>query len=279
MTARPRDLPDYTAPPVAEVAIGVQFNSLDRLMAPHLGLVWAEFKTRFPHIEEHPPIDPVFETFAEKGSAPPIPRIQIQFMTGPQCPRVFFISTDKRELLQVQRDRFLHNWRKMEESDIYPRFEPLLETFEAGYRKLDALIARENLGSIIPNQCELTYINQIPLPMGRSPFEAFQRLFGEFTATLILEDLGKPEDARFMLRYQFRDEESKPIGRLIVTVEPAWKLDGTHLVQMTLVARGKPASPDLDGVSRFLNLGRRHIVRAFTDLTTDDMHKLCGRTQ
>jgi hypothetical protein len=40
MISRPPDLPDFGAPPVTEVALGVQFNSLDRLLAPHLGIIW-----------------------------------------------------------------------------------------------------------------------------------------------------------------------------------------------------------------------------------------------
>ena len=279
MISRPSDLPDYGAPPVTEVVLGVQFNTLSRFMAPHLGFVWAEFKQQFPQVEEHPPLDPTFETFAEKGSVAPLPRVQFQLVTSLPVPRVFFVNSEKTELLQFQRDRFLHNWRKSGEGDAYPRFERMLATFESGYRKLDALIGRENLGTIIPNQCEVTYINQIPLPVGQSPFETFERLFGSFISALILDDLGKPEDARFLLRYIIRDADGAPAGRLIVTAEPAWKLDGTSMVQLTLVARGKPQSADLAGVLGFLTVGRRHIVRTFTQLTSKEMHNLWERKQ
>jgi len=279
MISRPPDLPDFGAPPVTEVALGVQFNSLDRLLALHLGIIWAEFKDSYPELEEHPPLDPVFETFAEKGSRMPIPRLRLELLATVPTPRVFFINRAKTELLQVQRDRFHHNWRKVGEGDAYPRFERMLETFEDGYRKLESVLIREKLGSIEPNQCEVTYINQISLPPGQSPFKAFERLFGSFTKALVLSDLREPDDARFLLRYIIRDQGGAPAGRLIITAEPAWKLDGTNIVQFALVARGKPLSADLAEVSGFLQIGRSHIVRAFTELTSEEMHKIWERKQ
>jgi uncharacterized protein (TIGR04255 family) len=274
MTSRPPDLPDFGAPPVTEVVLGVQFNTLERLMAPHLGLIWAEFKDRFPQVEEHPPLDPVFETFADNRSGTPMPRLQFQLLTSPPTPRVFFINPENTELLQVQRDRFLHNWRKIGEGDAYPRFERMLETFERGYRQLDTLVRRENLGAIVPNQCEVTYINQIAMPADQSPFEAFERLFGAFTKALILNELSKPSDARFLLRYIIRDSADVPVGRLVITAEPAWKPNGTAIIQLTLLARGKPPTSDIGGVAEFLKLGRSHIVRSFTELTSEEMHRL-----
>src|SRR6266568_4861371 len=100
MTSRPTDLPDYSSPPVSEVSIGVQFNSLEGLLAPHLGLIWTEFKTQFPLIEQHPPLEPAFETFGEKHAvAIPMPRFLLSIPT----PRMFFINDGRTELLQVQR--------------------------------------------------------------------------------------------------------------------------------------------------------------------------------
>src|SRR5262245_20532990 len=115
MTARPTDLPDYTAPPVSEVSLGVQFNSLERLQAPHLGLIWAAFKSEFPVIEQQPPVEQSFETFAEKGGGVPAPRLSFQLLSGVPVPRILFINQQRTELLQVQRDHFYHNWRKVGE--------------------------------------------------------------------------------------------------------------------------------------------------------------------
>lgn len=279
MITRPSDIPDFGAPPVTEVVLGVQFNSLERLMTPHLGLIWEEFRDNFGEIEERPPVDPAFETFPEKVVGAAMARVQFQLVSGIQTPRVLFMNEKKTELLQVQRDRFMHNWRKVEDGDVYPRFERLLDTFLSRYQQFDALIKREGLGTVVPNQCEVTYVNQISLPPSETPVAAFERIFGKLTVAIELDDLGKPEDARFMIRYVMRDRDRKPIGRLLITADPAFRADGTSTVQLTLVARGQPVSANIEGVKDFLCLGRRLIVRSFTNLTSKEMHKTWERKQ
>jgi uncharacterized protein (TIGR04255 family) len=279
MTDRPIDLPDFGRPPVTEVVLGVQFGSLDRLTAPHLGMVWSEFRDQFPIIEEHPPLDPVFETFADDAPRTPMPRIQFELLTTPPPPRIFFINSARTQLLQVQRDRFIHNWRKIGEGDAYPRFEQMLATFEDGYRRFSKLIEQGDLGLVVPNQCEISYINQIVISPEQKTFDAFKHLLGTFTETVVLQDLGQPEDPRLLFRYVIRDDDGVPVGRLLVNALPARRLDGASIVQFTLIARGKPATPDLAGVSDFLTKGRRYIVRAFAQLTSDEMHMAWERRQ
>jgi hypothetical protein len=87
-------------------ALGVQFNNLERFLSPHLGLVWERFKSNFPNIEEHPPLPPTFETF---GTHPQFAGINLQISAGADTPRVFFVNADRTQLLQVQKDRFLHS--------------------------------------------------------------------------------------------------------------------------------------------------------------------------
>jgi hypothetical protein len=52
MSDRPIDLPDFTNPPVTEVVLGVQFNSIERFLAPHVGLFWQRLVPEFPDVEE-----------------------------------------------------------------------------------------------------------------------------------------------------------------------------------------------------------------------------------
>jgi uncharacterized protein (TIGR04255 family) len=273
---RPADLPDFRAPPLTEVALGAQFDVIPGFLTPHIGLVWQHFRQDFPRLEEQPALPPVFETF---GPNPHVPGVSLQFMTGAETPRVFFINDARTELLQIQRDRFLHNWRKIGEADSYPRFERMLEKFRAGLATFAKAISSEGLGPIVPNQCEVTYINQVPVPAGGTLSDLTDSLFGQHTGSLALEDLGKAEDLRFLLRYVMRDAEGKPIGRLIASAEPARRADGQAIMQLTLTARGRPATPDEKGIVDFLNRGRVTVVRGFAHLTGPTMHKLWERTQ
>jgi uncharacterized protein (TIGR04255 family) len=273
--ARPADLPDYTSPPVTEVALGVQFNTIGGFLSPHLGIVWEQFKDEFPTIEERPPIPASFETF---GQNPAMPALEFQLFAAPM-PRVLFIKRDNTQLLQVQRDRFVHNWRKIGEGDKYPRFERMIETFRASFQRLIDVIDSLGYGPVTPNQCETTYINQIPMKSGEGASDAFERLFGHFNMPVELDELQRPEDGRFSLRYVIRTRDSTPIGRLHIAAEPALRADGVPIVQLSLVARGRPAPADVNGAVEFLTLGRHYIVRTFSKITSPQMQKVWGRTQ
>jgi uncharacterized protein (TIGR04255 family) len=274
---RPADLPDFTDPPVTEVVLGVQFNTLDRFLAPHLGIVWERFKGDFPTLEQHPPLAPTFETF---GSVPQfVPNLIVPMFGGYEMPRVFLINPDKTQLLQIQRDRFLHNWRKIQSGGDYPRFERMLERFQSGLEMFAKVISEQKLGEVVPNQCEVSYINQIPIAEHDDIFALLKKLFPQQTGGLELEGIGDPEDLRLLLRYVMRDDKEAPLGRLIVAAEPARRSDGIPIVQLTFTVRGRPATANISGVLEFLERGRIHMGRAFVKLTGSEMHKIWGRKQ
>ena len=52
-----QSLPDFDNPPLIEVALSVQFDPLEQLRTPQIGLLWAEFRDRFPVTQEHVPLD------------------------------------------------------------------------------------------------------------------------------------------------------------------------------------------------------------------------------
>jgi uncharacterized protein (TIGR04255 family) len=278
MTTRPADLADFSSPPVTEVALGVQFNSLERFLSPYLGLVWDEFKNEFPLVEEQPYFPPVFETF---GTAAPfqIPSFNLQLVAKPEMTRVLFQNPGKTQLLQVQRDRFLHNWRKVGEGEDYPRFERMIQTFEDGFRKFSKVIDREKLGPILPNQCEVAYINQIPVPSGETLWSQFARTFPGMGGAADVSELGSPEDVRFVVRYVISGGDDSPQGRVLVAAQPARRADGANIIHLTLTARGKPAPSDLSGVLDFLSHGRVLLNRAFKTLTSANMQEVWGRKQ
>ena len=74
----------------------------------------------------------------------------------------------------------------------------MLSTFLEGMGTFEKFIEHHALGKMVPNQVELTYINQIPVPEGDSLFGLFGTLFPQ-QADVVLEDLETPEDLRFLL--------------------------------------------------------------------------------
>ena len=279
MSDRPKDLPDFSSPPVSEVALSVQFNLLGNMTVPHFGAVWDAFKDEYPVVEERPPIDPIFETFSAGGTPLPMP-LPFPMFAVPPIPRVLLFNQPRTLLIQVQRDRFIHNWNKTGGTEPYPRFERMLDSFQAAFVKFQSTIANEGLGPVIPNQCEITYINQISGDTWKSnPFELFRTIFPEFSEKAAAVSSAEAEDARFMVRFILRDDKGAPVGRLIAAAEPAWLANGKLVLQFSLTARGAPMRTDIDGVRTFFSLGRGAIVRSFAELTSAQMQEKWGRTQ
>lgn len=106
-------LPFYERSPVNEVVIGVQFLTLDDFRIAHVGQYWETIRNRYPSIDDQVPIAHLIE----KGTEAP-PEIQTpQALLGIAMPwpRVWFIDPTDAELIQLQRDRFLRNWRRRRE--------------------------------------------------------------------------------------------------------------------------------------------------------------------
>lgn len=272
-TSRPNDLPDFSTPPVAETVLSLQFQPIEGLTAAHVGLIWQKFRDRLPFIEEQPSLRPVFETF----DIPSPTQVEISFEEKPPIPRSWFLNESKTELVQVQSDRFIHNWRKLEGAEPYPRYEPIRDRFRTEVKTLEQCLRDEKLGALSINQCEVTYINHIK-PSGvwnsHGQLEAVLQNWAELPTPKFLPQM---EDAAVRLRFVM-EKDGKRIGRLHVSLQPARKrADNSPIMNMTLTARGEPLGEGIEGAFTFFDLGREWIVRGFADLTTHEMWKAWGR--
>jgi len=116
-------LPDYEKPPVIEVVCGITFKPLDKLLAPHLGLYWERIKDKYSACAERTPIASIFEANQVSQA------VEIEIMDVPPMPRIWFVNKESNELIQVQRDRFLHNWRKKNDDAKYPKYDSVIKQF------------------------------------------------------------------------------------------------------------------------------------------------------
>lgn len=271
-----RNLPDFERPPLAEVALSVQFEPLEQLRTPQIGLLWNEFRQRFPKTEEHAPLDSEFERFGIPRVT--LPQVRMQMLETLPVPRVWFLNDVGTELIQVQQDRFVHNWRKVGEGDAYPRYERLRQTFQTELSAFQTLVAREECGALVPNQCEVTYVNHIVAGEGWTTHSQLSQVLTVFQTNYSDDRLGEPEDARLAMRYVLRDDDQKPIGRLHAAVQPVFRReDHQPMFVLTLTARFRPSGERIEDVLCYLDRGREVIVRAFASMTTPQMHQVWGR--
>ncbi|MBI2930469.1 MAG: TIGR04255 family protein [Planctomycetes bacterium] len=260
--------PVFEKPPVAEVVLGMQFSPLTTLRVAHYGLLWTRFRGDFTRAEEQPPLAHFVETFGK----PQGPSLEVRIETIPPVPRCWFLNKEGTELIQVQQDRFVHNWRKLATDAAYPRYAALRETFAKNLNAFREFVDDEKLGEIVADQCELTYINHIEqsgIWMRHSEIEKVMRLWNAGP-----REAGQPENVRFEVKYIISDGKDMPIGRLNVQLIPAFRrADGQPIFVMESIARGSPMGEGTDGVLAFLDLAHERQIRTFIAVTTDEMHK------
>ncbi len=271
-------LPDFRNPPVGEVVLSLQFSPIPGFQATHLGLLWSKFRTKYPKSETYPPIDPVIEQFGTRPQ--PVQGFRLEVIQSGFIPRAWLLNEDGTELIQVQQDRFIRNWRKLKETDEYPRYEILRARFEEDFKEFEQFIRAENLPEIIPNQCEVTYINYIDTGDDWKDLGKIDQVFTVWSKTNFKETGLVTEIVKFQGRFLFGVDQTTatPVGRLNIDVQPAFRAsDGKLILVMNMTARGAPKGSSLDDVLQFFDSGRATIVRSFAAFTTKPMHDKWGR--
>jgi len=268
---RAKDLPDFADPPVVEVALGVQFEPLPRLDTPAIARFWFEdIRSRFPEWTSAPTLPPAIEWFGVPGQ----PRVIFQWGPGAMLSRAIFQDAAKKELLQLQQDRFVRNWRKGGVGDTYPRYETIRATFIEELNAFRRFLTAQGMGELVPNQCEVIYVNHIPLGDARELGQVgavVAAWSGQFTD----DRLRAPETVEIATHHPIFVGDS-PVGRLHISMTPGY-LDIGPLLVLTLTARGRPAGSSDQEILDFMNVGREHIVRGFASFTTPQMHARWGR--
>jgi uncharacterized protein (TIGR04255 family) len=171
-----------------------------------------------------------------------------------------------RAIIQIQRDRFLHNWKKAQPLDDYPRYSWVIDRFRSVYTQFEAFITEIGLGAVKPKQYEMTYVNHILCPEGASAADRIQDVFPDLT--------WRHDPRRFLPSAEachWRASFKLPAdcGRLHVSIRTATRvMDSTPMILLDLTARGMAATPSREDMWAWFDMAHEWIVRGFTDMTS-----------
>ncbi len=256
--------PHFDRPPLIEVVCGVQFEGLESWGTPHYGRFWSRIESEYPDFEEHPPLAQV--------RLPPSVPTDIHPSPVPPLRRVFFIQPPGNFLIQVQQNRFLHNWRKVKDDDEYPRYGAAYDRFQRSWGEFQEFLKEAKLPTPRPDVFELTYINHITAEGACFPrdvwnFLGFYERSPEVTTAM--------EATGMMMHFAWRLSEDR--GVLTMDVKHGRRItDGKEVLQMELTARGK--GPDgTENMEVWFNVAHEAIVSTFERLTTEQAHRLWGK--
>lgn len=261
MVTQTTPLPVYDNPPVNEVVCGILFKHIDELLNPYLGVLWEKYKPEYTGCQEVAPLMPVIENFEQ----PP------QSVDMVPLPRTWFVHENKDRIIQVQRDRFLHNWRKVRRDDQYPRYENVIAMFRNHLSKFVEFLAENAIGTIEPLQYELTYVNHILQGQGWETINDVGNIFPNFSWQKGKNNfLTSPGNINWQTGFSLPDQA----GRLRTKLQSVLRReDNQPAFLFELTARGIGHYTTLDTMWNWFELAHEWVVRGFTDLTAPQVQK------
>jgi uncharacterized protein (TIGR04255 family) len=255
-----RPLPKFERPPVVEVAIGVEFLPLPNLTVVPLVELRHLWQAEYPHVEEQPAI---------RSLRSATPGFNLEVATGVPPIRLWLLSEDRTELLQLQYDRLILNWRATGDT-AYPHYSELEPRFLKNWSLFAKEIDAQSVGELRPIAAEITYVNRFHLGEGESLFDA-----------LSIFAVGGPlrlAEPAIQMRIELPMEQiESPSGHQMISAGRFQR--DPNQVELTLATHVEILSQREVPIETALR--RAHVIalQSFAEVTTPTMHERWGRTQ
>ena len=254
MNATGQPVIKYENPPIDEIVCGILFDSITGLQSGHLGILWQKFRPDFPGVEDQNLLAPLSkEDLSNRGAL---------------LPRVWFVHKNENELIQVQFNRFVHNWRKRRPDDEYPGYAAVIENFEKYLSRFREFLAEEKLGNLVASQYELTYIDHILENEGWETLNNLERIFPNFIS--LKERNALSADIR-EIDWQMVFGLPKDLGQLQLSIRNARRvLDNRHLLRLEFsTLSSRPYKP----MRYWFDSAHEVILNLFSNLMSDEIQE------
>lgn len=236
--------------PLAEVVFGVEFNA-QNFSAVHFGLYWQKIKDKF---STHP-LD-----------RPPIGRNQFMSLVQP-LPRLWFESDDKKELIQLQDDRFYYNWRKQDLE--YPHFEEIYPKFLVEWNRLKDWWLENEKKELQSSRYQMGYINQIDANLGWNNAEDSTKIFS-FLESNWKSDNFKPNILNANLEFLLPEEQ----GIISVTINQGIKpKENSPVLTLNITSVSKDTNTEIE---TWFKIAHESTVEIFLSLINQETKSLWG---
>ena len=252
----------FENPPINEVVIGTYFSPLNDFRSEHIGLLWQEMKQEFPAVQQRFPTGPISEsTFTHSES--------VDEEVFPM-PRYWFIGRDDVNVLQVQKNAFMLNWRRREEG--YTHFwEGIKPIFDKYYDAFSNFVYRElNFAELNVEFFELTYVNIIPKTEEWEGPENPQRTIPSFSVPVPGIEHSGHADFSCNFGYSIADDLHLNIG--LRSGQPAVE-SNPPILMLELKAIGPQDENSKSDPDEWFQRAHDVIARAFLNLTSQEIQE------
>ena len=259
--------PKFEKPPVIEVAFAVTFRTPKPLQTIHLGLFWKTIQERFPNFSDHPPTQGVVET---APSAVPGP--QVQFTIGQLQPlrRIMLASDKENNLLQLQQDRLIFNWKRSPSDSGCPDYASAYADFDGLLNRFEQFLKTENIGDLTYIQYELQYVNLIGQESGLNVVDEASVFVDHTRDTSRKRFLPPPMGYTWSTSYPL-PEDSGRLHMMAQAVLVPPKME--RHIRYDIVARGIPSSGKDTSRSHWFTTAHDWITNGFEDATSTKLHQ------
>lgn len=260
-------MPTFKKAPVTEVALSIEFLPLDKWDFSSALLFGKILSGEYPKIEVKQPLFSEIEKFGDEFWQQNQMKVE---MMDQNAQRFWFVSDPPNWIIQVQKDRFVLNWRKITGEEEYPRYEQVIrERFTDELSRFFKFVEDQSIGKISVTQCEVTYVNDIPRVEYWNSLNEGTELFTTLSKNDGTQFLGDIESIAVTGSYLMNDN----LGRLRFSINHALRnSDGQEVLKMNLIARGRPSESDKESILEWIDSGRKWIVKGFEELTTKKAH-------
>jgi uncharacterized protein (TIGR04255 family) len=252
--------PQFDAPPVVETALGVRFLPIEGLsLSVAAGQLFRKYQAHFDKLE----LKPIIGSDLEIHVGPRAGMLNLPI-------RCWFINSDGSQLVQIQNDLFIRNWRATGEQCKYQHYDSIRPLFQRDWGVFKAFLAEQGMKMPSMWQCEVTYINHLIRGRDWQDFRDIPRLFPIWRGVDATGMFSAMEVASFSAGFKLPDDS----GRIQFALQPGVRRDGREILQLTVTALGKPASDSDVAIYEWLDYGHLAVVNGFLQFTSEEAHKI-----
>ena len=250
---------DYKNPPVVETAFALVFTPIKSWNLLHFGLLWNRYRAEYPNPELKLPTGNI-----EAGDL--LTSIGPDFDLRGIPLRCWFVDETKHQLLQVQRNFFIRNWRKIEDTHAYMHYDQIRPSFANDWQIFKTFLNDEKLDIPQVLHTEVTYVNHLIKGQDWENTSDIKHIFSYWNRDL---------STRFRVELgSFMTAANLPgKGRLDVKLEPALRLDGKQILQLTITVTQVPESSGDGDLFASLDSGHDILVNHFAEIISPDVQK------
>jgi uncharacterized protein (TIGR04255 family) len=246
---------DYEKPPVVETSFGFTFPPIKGWSLFHLGLLWGRLRARYQFAEARLPMGSVEFDEVDLKLGPDVHLESLPL-------RSWFLDSSKNQLLQVQPNRFIRNWRAVEAEQKYFHYSDLKPMFQEDWTIYREFLKDENLPGPTVFKCDVTYINHLLKGREWNTLDdigtLFKRMNFELKGALVTSVSFTAASGNNQIRME---------------TSPGIRPDGTPIVQLTLNVSGQPVGTPESDIWSKLDDCHKSLVETFAEITAEDLQK------